>query len=103
MTEKDIEIILERGSEKFPNQTPRIISDNNRQFISGDFKTYIQIIGMTHVNRPYPQSNGKLERLNKTIKHECIRPQTPLTIDDARDVVEALESLYCAVCFNTEK
>ncbi len=100
MTEKDIEIILERGREKFPNQTPRIISDNGPQFISGDFKTYIKISGMTHVKTSpyYPQSNGKLERLNKTIKHECIRPKTPLTIEDARDVVEEFVEHY-----NTER
>jgi hypothetical protein len=32
----------------------------------------------------YPQSNGKLERYHKTLKGECIRPKTPLSLDDAR-------------------
>jgi len=31
----------------------------------------------------YPQSNGKLERFHGTLKQECIRPQTPLCLDDA--------------------
>ncbi len=49
---------------------------------------------MTHVRTSpfYPQSNGKLERFHKTLKGECIRPKTPLSIDDARwFVVEDIE------------
>jgi len=40
---------------------------------------------MTHVNTSpfYPQSNGKLELFHGTLKQECIRPQTPLCLDDA--------------------
>ena len=62
MTERDIEVILEQAREKFPDQTPRIISDNGPQFIARDFKEYIRICGMTHVRTSpyYPQSNGKM-------------------------------------------
>ncbi|NQU24567.1 MAG: transposase, partial [Candidatus Nealsonbacteria bacterium] len=35
----------------------------------------------------YPQSNGKLERYHRTIKGECIRPGTPLSLEDARRMV----------------
>ena len=44
---------------------------------------------MTHVRTSpyYPQSNGKLERFHKTLKGECIRPKTPLSLDDARRLV----------------
>ena len=44
---------------------------------------------MTHVKTSpyYPQSNGKIERFHKTIKQECIRPKTPLTLEDAQRVV----------------
>ena len=88
MTERDIEVILEQAREKFPDQTPRIISDNGPQFIARDFKEYIRICGMTHVRTSpyYPQSNGKLERVNKTIKSECIRPGSPLSLDDAKNL-----------------
>ncbi len=86
MTEKDIEIILQRAREKFPQATPRIISDNGPQFIAKDFKEFIRMAGMTHVRTSpyYPQSSGKLERFHKTIKHECIRPKVPLSLDEAR-------------------
>lgn len=90
MTEVDVEIIMQRAKEKFPSARPRIISDNGPQFIAKDFKEFIRISGMTHVRTSpfYPQSNGKLERFHGTIKGECIRPGTPLSLDDARKMVE---------------
>lgn len=89
MTEADVEIILQRARERFPDAAPRIISDNGPQFISKDFKDFIRISGMTHVRTSpyYPQSNGKLERYHKTIKGTCIRVRTPLSLDDARAIV----------------
>ncbi|MBU3944456.1 MAG: IS3 family transposase [Proteobacteria bacterium] len=90
ITETDVEIILQRAKEKYPEARPRIISDNGPQFIAKDFKEFIRISGMTHVRTSpyYPQSNGKLERFHKTIKTECIRPGVPLSLDDARRIVE---------------
>ena len=89
MKESDVEIILQRAREKFPDATPRIISDNGPQFISRDFKEFIRISGMTHVRTSpyYPQSNGKLERYHKTIKSTCIRVNTPLSLDDCQRLV----------------
>jgi transposase InsO family protein len=86
MTEKDVEIILQRAREKFPEATPRIISDNGPQFIAKDFKEFIRMAGMTHVRTSpfYPQSNGKLERYHKTIKTECIRPKVALSLEESR-------------------
>lgn len=89
MEELDVETILQRAREKHPDETPRIITDNGPQFIAKEFKHFIRISGMTHVRTSpyYPQSNGKLERYHRTIKSECIRPQTPLTLEDARRIV----------------
>ncbi len=96
MKERDIEIILQRGREAFPNVRPRIISDNGPQFIANDFKAFIRICGMTHVRTSpyYPQSNGKIERWHKSLKTECIRRQTPLTLDDARRAVAGFVTHY---------
>jgi putative transposase len=90
MTEPDIEIILERAKEQYPNARPRIISDNGPQFMARDFKEFIRISGMTHVRTSpcYPQSNGKLERWHKSLKSECIRPGTPLSPEDARRLIQ---------------
>ena len=96
MKEQDIECIMEAAREKFPGAKPRIISDNGPQFIARDFKEYIRIAGMTHVRTSpyYPQSNGKLERLNKTVKSEAIRVSNPATLDEARVVVAKFVDHY---------
>jgi putative transposase len=84
MKESEVEVILQQAREKFPEARPRIISDNGPQFIAKDFKEFIRITGMTHVKTSpyYPQSNGKLERLNQSIKSECIRPAALLSWED---------------------
>ncbi len=89
MTEADVEIIVQRAREAFPDARPRIISDNGPQFIAKDFKEFIRITGMTHVRTSpyYPQSNGKIERWHRSLKSECIRPGTPLSLEDARRLV----------------
>ena len=67
MTEADVECILERAKERYPDARPRIISDNGPQYIAKDFKAFIRISGMTHVRTApyYPQSNGKIERCTR--------------------------------------
>jgi len=96
MTEMDVEIILQRAREMFPEAQPRVISDNGPQFISKDFKEFIRLSGMTHVKTSpyYPQSNGKLERYHKTIKSTCIRVKTPLSLQEARSVVSEFAARY---------
>ncbi len=51
---------------------------------------------MTHVRTSpyYPQSNGKIERWHKSLKEECIRPGTPLSLEDARRLVEGYVEHY---------
>ena len=96
MTEADVEIIIQRGRERFPDAAPRIISDNGPQFIAKDFKEFIRIAGMKHVRTSpyYPQSNGKIERWHKTLKTECIRPGVLLSLDDARQVISEYINHY---------
>lgn len=111
MKEADIEIVLQRAREKFPGQTPRIISDNGPQFIARDFKEFVRVSGMTHVRTSayYPQSNGKIERWHQSLKRECIRPRSPLSLRDAREVVAGFvgyynrERLHSAIGFVTPK
>ena len=96
MKESDVEIILQRARETFPDARPRIISDNGPQFIARDFKEFIRISGMTHVKTSpyYPQSNGKLERYHRTIKSTCIRVNTPLSVDEAIRLVTDFVNHY---------
>ena len=96
MKESDVELIIERARERFPGVTPRIISDNGPQFIAKDFKSYIRLVGMTHVRISpyYPQSNGKIERWHKTMKADSIRMFSPASLEEARQVVARFVEHY---------
>src|SRR6202166_501910 len=66
-------------------------------------KEFIRVWGMTHVRTSpyYPQSNGKIERWHKSLKGECIRPGTPLSLDDARRLVGGYVEHYNNVRLNS--
>jgi putative transposase len=99
MEEADVETIMQRAREAYPDVTPRIITDNGPQFIAKDFKEFIRIAGMTHVKTSpyYPQSNGKIERWHKTLKGDCIRVKVPLSVDEARRIVTSYVAHYNSV------
>ncbi len=96
MEESDVETILQRAREAYPDARPRLISDNGPQFIAKDFKEFIRIAEMTHVRTSpyYPQSNGKIERWHKSIKSECIRVSVPSSLEDARRIVTDYVARY---------
>lgn len=99
MKEADVELILQRAREKHPEARPRVISDNGPQFIARDFKEFIRLAGMDHVRTSpyYPQSNGKIERWHKTLKHDVIRVRSPESIDHARRLVTEFVEHYNGV------
>jgi len=88
MTEADIELILQRALEAHPGARPRVISDNGSQFIAGDFRRFIDLVGLTHVRTAvnYPQSNGKIERYHRTLDKGTIHA---VTADGARATIAA--------------
>jgi transposase InsO family protein len=96
MKEADVEVVLQRARETFPEARPRIISDNGPQFVAKGFKEFIRLSGMTHVRTSpyYPQSNGKLERWHGTLKRDCLRPGVPLSIEEARRLVAQFVEHY---------
>lgn len=96
MMERDVEIALERAKELFPDARPRVISDNGPQFVAKDFKEFIRLSGMSHVRISpyYPQSNGKIERWNKSVKSECVRPNVPLSLEEGRQLIAQYVHVY---------
>ena len=96
MTTRDVTTILQRAHERFPTAQPRMISDNGPQFIARDFRDFIRLAGMTHVRTApyYPQSNGKVERWNQTLKVTTIRPEAPTSSEDARRHVAVFVTQY---------
>lgn len=99
MREADVELVLQRAREKYPDARPRVISGNGPQFIARDFKEFIRVSGMSHVRTSpyYPQSTGTIDRRHRTIKHEAVRPHSRETIDHARRVVAEFVAHYNAV------
>lgn len=89
MNEFDVEMVLQRALEKYPDEKPRIISDNGSQYISKDFQTYLREVGLKHIKTSpaYPQSNGKIERFHRSLEEECIRTTSMLNMKDARDQI----------------
>jgi transposase InsO family protein len=89
MTLLDVEITIQRAHEKYPDEHPRIISDNGGQYIAKEFGAYIKSIGLQHTRTSvaYPQSNGKIERFHKSLGEECLRVKSLINIDDARQHV----------------
>jgi len=89
MKDKDVCFVLQKAHESFSKEKPRIISDRGGQFISRELQSYLRYIGLkqTYISVGYPQSNGKIERFFKTAKEECIRRNSFLSIDDAREII----------------
>ncbi|MGD2103254.1 MAG: IS3 family transposase [Acidimicrobiia bacterium] len=96
MTETDVEIVLQRARERYPEARPTIISDNGSAFIARDFKSFLRVAGMNHVRTSpnYPQSNGKMERWYRTLKADAIRRFQPASPDEARTVVSRFVDHY---------
>ena len=42
----------------------------------------------------YPQSNGKIEHWHKSLKRERIRPETPLSLEHARQLFKRSVTYY---------
>lgn len=96
MKDRDVSLVLQRAHERFPDESPRIISDRGGQFISREFRDYLRYMGMkqTFTSVGYPQSNGKIERFFRTAKEECIRRNSFLSIDDARRIIDRYIEYY---------
>lgn len=89
MLGSSVESFVQRVKEKYPHAKPRLINDNGSQFISLDFKRLLEKLEIQQVftRRNHPQTNGKIERLNGTVKNEAIRPNAPVSYQEAWNVL----------------
>ena len=62
--------VVDQALAKTGKPRPRLISDNGNHFQVKDFKNYIKSTKLQHTRTMplSPQSNGKIERFNRTIK-----------------------------------
>ena len=80
------QILVTETKELYPDAgRARIISDNGSQFISKDFEELLVLLEYEHTltSANHPQSNGKLERFNRTIKTEHVRRTAYVNYQDA--------------------
>lgn len=96
----DVALVLQTAADRYPDASPRIISDNGGQFVAKEFKELVNQLTYSHVRTSpaYPQSNGKIERYHGTIKREAIRRQSYLDLQDARQQIASYIKYY-----NTER
>ncbi len=78
MKEYNVELLITRAKELYPDDRPRIIYDNGKQYVGEDFKKLLALLEIADSRtRPFhPQSNGKVERFHRTLKTEHVR-RTP--------------------------
>jgi putative transposase len=77
--EIDVETIIQRGREAYPDARARIISDDGPPFIAKEFKEFICICGMTRVKASacYPKATARSNAgtgLSKATASACSRP-----------------------------
>jgi transposase InsO family protein len=96
MLGKSVEDFIQRVKEKYPFAKPKLIHDNGAQFISHDFKRLITTLGMQQIRtrRNHPQTNGKIERMNGTVKNEAIRPNCPTDYQEAWEILNTYAYTY---------
>ncbi len=95
MTAGDIERVLQRTQERYAGMTPRLITDNGGQFVSKQFKGFLEDNGYHHVRTSpnHPQANGKMERQFRTTK-EALRDRSILDFDDMVAHVDEIIHTY---------
>ena len=89
MLGSSVEDFVQRVKEQYPHARPRLINDNGSQFISLDFKRLMQKLEIQQVftRRNHPETNGKIERMNGTVKNEAIRPGSPQSYREAWEIL----------------
>lgn len=74
----------------------KLINDNGSQFINLEFKKLLHKFEIQQVftRRNHPQTNSKIERLNKSEKQEAIRPNSPQNYQVAWEVLNKYKLEY---------
>ncbi len=96
MLGSSVESFVQRVKDKYPFARPKLINDNGSQFISHEFKKLLHRLEIQQVftRRNHPQTNGKIERLNGTVKQEAIRPNSPQSYQEAWEVLNNYSYQY---------
>ena len=87
MEAKNIEILVMRAKEEYPDAHARIIHDKGRQFSAKELIMLLGILDLyeTSTSPFHPQSNGKVERFHSTLKKEEVRRTAYFSYEDAKE------------------
>lgn len=96
MTGYDVEVMVQRALEKYPEENPKIISDNGGQYISKDFQSFLKEAGLQHIRTSvaYTQSNGKIKRFHRSTGSECLKKYSLVDLEDARKQITRYVEYY---------
>jgi putative transposase len=96
MLGRSVESFVQRVKEKYPHAKPRLINDNGSQFISHDIKRLLQKLEIQQIftRRNHPQTNGKIERMNGSVKQEALRPGQPCDFQEAWEILNKYSYEY---------
>jgi transposase InsO family protein len=96
MTTISVQDLFVRVRQKYPDCKPRLINDNGSCYISKDFKGLVSSLEIQQVftRRNHPETNGKIERLNGTVRQEALRLHYPTSFADAEDIIGNFVHFY---------
>lgn len=96
MTTNSVSEFIIEAKDKYSHENPKLISDNGTCFISRDFKKLVSNINIQQVftRRNHPQTNGKAERMVKSIRDESLRPYAPQSFTQVCSVIENYQYVY---------
>ncbi len=89
MSTDDVQLLLQRAREKYPNASPRLITDNGKQYTALEFARFLQQVSIQHttISPGYPQANGKIERFHRTLSEECLQRTGMLGFEDVQQQI----------------
>jgi len=89
MTAQSVSLFMQEVIDRTGIKSVKLINDNGSQLISKDFREVLLSadIQQIRIRRNHPQSNGKIERFNGLVRQECLRPESPVTVEEVQKVV----------------
>lgn len=92
----NIELLIMRAKELYPDAHARLIHDNGKQFYARNFLDLVSKLELeeTATSPFHPQSDGKVERAHRTFKAEEVRRNAYQDYGDAKQKMEAWVRFY---------
>jgi transposase InsO family protein len=96
MTTDSVSIFIQEAKDMYPHENPKLISDNGTCFISREFKKLVTSLNIEQIftRRNHPQTNGKVERMVRTVREESLTLKAPQSYDEACKIIEDFQYTY---------